>query len=56
MRDTSSETALKLKSAEKRLADLKSSMLTIGREAAAAMLSVEDQQQETTFQKLLTMV
>ncbi|XP_057799089.1 SH3 domain-containing protein 2-like [Salvia miltiorrhiza] len=55
-RDTSSETALKLKTAEKKLTDLKSSMLSLGREAAAAMSSVEDQQQETTFQKLLTMV
>ncbi|XP_042039803.1 SH3 domain-containing protein 1-like [Salvia splendens] len=55
-RDTSSEAALKLKTSEKRLTDLKSSMLTLGREAAAAMSSVEDQQQETTFQKLLTMV
>ncbi|KAL3826180.1 hypothetical protein ACJIZ3_022209 [Penstemon smallii] len=35
---------------------LKSSMLALGREATAATLSVEDQQKETTFQKLLTMV
>lgn len=55
-RDTSAESALKLKTAEKKLTDLKSSMLTLGREATAAMSSVEDQQQETTFQKLLTMV
>ncbi|KAK6137199.1 hypothetical protein DH2020_029058 [Rehmannia glutinosa] len=55
-RDTSAESALKLKSAEKKLTELKSSMLALGREATAAMSSVEDQQQETTFQKLLTMV
>ncbi|KAH6760813.1 hypothetical protein C2S53_011210 [Perilla frutescens var. hirtella] len=55
-RDTSAESALKLKTAEKKLTELKSSMLTLGREATAAMSSVEDQQQETTFQKLLTMV
>ncbi|PIN13614.1 Lysophosphatidic acid acyltransferase endophilin/SH3GL, involved in synaptic vesicle formation [Handroanthus impetiginosus] len=55
-RDTSAESALKLKSAEKKLTDLKSSMLALGREATSAMVSVEDQQQETTFQKLLTIV
>ncbi|KAI3468479.1 hypothetical protein Pfo_025142 [Paulownia fortunei] len=55
-RDTSAENALKLKNAEKKLTELKSSMLALGREATAAMLSVEDQQQETTFQKLFTTV
>ncbi|KAL8521510.1 hypothetical protein ACS0TY_011866 [Phlomoides rotata] len=55
-RDTSAESTLKLKTAEKRLTETKSSMLALGREAAAAMSSVEDKQQETTFQKLLTMV
>ncbi|KAL3818380.1 hypothetical protein ACJIZ3_004285 [Penstemon smallii] len=55
-RDSSAESSIKLKSAEKKLTELKSSMLALGREATAAMLSVEDQQQETTFQKLLTMV
>ncbi|KAK4435623.1 SH3 domain-containing protein 1 [Sesamum alatum] len=55
-RDISAESALKLKSAEKKLTEIKSSMLALGREATAAMLSVEDQQQETTFQKLLIMV
>ncbi|KAL6549743.1 hypothetical protein OROMI_020231 [Orobanche minor] len=55
-RDTSAEGALKLKSAEKKLKELKSSMLALGREATDAMLSVEDQQQEFTFKKLLTMV
>ncbi|KAK4486262.1 hypothetical protein RD792_008932 [Penstemon davidsonii] len=54
-RDSSAESSIKLKSAEKKLTELKSSMLALGREATAAMLSVEDQQQETTFQKLLTM-
>ncbi|KAL6556504.1 hypothetical protein OROGR_005792 [Orobanche gracilis] len=55
-RDISAEGALKLKSAEKKLKELKSSMLVLGREATDAMLSVEDQQQELTFKKLLTMV
>ncbi|CAA0814929.1 SH3 domain-containing protein [Striga hermonthica] len=55
-RDTSAESALKLKSAEKKLTELKSSMLTLGKEAIDAMLSVEAQQQEITFQKILTMV
>ncbi|GFP81565.1 myosin heavy chain ib, partial [Phtheirospermum japonicum] len=55
-RDTSAESASKLKSAEKKLTELKSSMLTLGKEATDAMLSVENQQQEITFQKLLTMV
>ncbi|XP_051137538.1 SH3 domain-containing protein 1 [Andrographis paniculata] len=55
-RDTSSESAAKLKNAEKKLTDIKTSMLALGREATAAMLSVEDQQQDVTFQKLLAMV
>ncbi|XP_073304337.1 SH3 domain-containing protein 1-like isoform X3 [Primulina huaijiensis] len=55
-RDSSAESALKLKNAKKRLSELKSSMLALGREATAAMLSVEDQQQESTFQKILSMV
>ncbi|XP_075506029.1 SH3 domain-containing protein 1-like isoform X4 [Primulina tabacum] len=55
-RDSSAESALKLRNAEKRLSELKSSMLALGREATAAMLSVEDQQQESTFQKILSMV
>nr|XP_048319601.1 SH3 domain-containing protein 1-like [Ziziphus jujuba var. spinosa] len=41
----SGESSVKLQSAEARLADLKSSTVALGREATAAMLSVEDQQQ-----------
>ncbi|MBA0881257.1 hypothetical protein Goshw_024260 [Gossypium schwendimanii] len=54
--DISAESYMKLKQAEARLADLKSSMMVLGREATAAMLSAEDQQQKITFQLLLAMV
>lgn len=50
------ESVVKLKNAEERLTELKSSMVALGKEATDAMLSVEDQQQRDTFQKLLTMV
>ncbi|KAA8528182.1 hypothetical protein F0562_035567 [Nyssa sinensis] len=53
---TSAESSIKLQQAEARLTELKSSMMALGREATAAMLSVEAQQQQITFQKLLTMV
>ncbi|PPS02122.1 hypothetical protein GOBAR_AA18547 [Gossypium barbadense] len=53
--DISAESYMKLKQAEARLADLKSSMMVLGREATAAMLSAEDQQQKITFQLLLAM-
>ncbi|KAF3449217.1 hypothetical protein FNV43_RR09945 [Rhamnella rubrinervis] len=52
----SGESSVKLQSAEARLAELKSSTGALGREATAAMLSVEDQQQQMTFHGLLTMV
>ncbi|OVA18402.1 Src homology-3 domain [Macleaya cordata] len=52
----SSENSVKLQYAEAKLAELKSTMMALGREAMAAMLSVEDQQQQLTFQRLLTMV
>ena len=52
----SGESSVKLQSAEARLAELKSSTVALGREATAAMLSVEDQQQQMTFHGLLTMV
>ncbi|KAI5656654.1 hypothetical protein M9H77_25447 [Catharanthus roseus] len=55
-KDSSPENLIKLKNAEARLSDLKSTMLTLGKEATEAMLDVEDQQQQITFQKLLTMV
>lgn len=52
----SAESSLKLKSAEARLTELKSAMMALGREATDAMLAVEDQQQQITFQRLLKMV
>ncbi|KAM7490773.1 hypothetical protein LguiA_033694 [Lonicera macranthoides] len=55
-RHISVESVVKLKNAEERLTELKSSMVALGKEATDAMLSVEDQQQRDTFQNLLTMV
>ena len=52
----SSESSLKLQNTEARLTELKSTAVALGREATSAMLSVEAQQQQMTFQKLLTMV
>lgn len=52
----SAESTVKLKSAEARLTELKSAMMALGREATDAMLSVEDQQQQITFHRLLKMV
>lgn len=54
--DPTVESVMKLKNAEARLTELKSSMVALGKEATDAMLSVEEQQQQITFQKLLTMV
>ncbi|XP_068306848.1 SH3 domain-containing protein 1 [Pyrus communis] len=52
----SAESSVKLQNAEVRLTELKSSTVALGKEATAAMLSVEDQQQQMTFHKLRTMV
>ncbi|XP_059444017.1 SH3 domain-containing protein 2 isoform X1 [Corylus avellana] len=52
----SMETSMRLQNAEARLTELQSTMMALGREATAAMLSVEGQQQQITSQKLLTMV
>ncbi|GLT74913.1 hypothetical protein SLA2020_466780 [Shorea laevis] len=54
--EISAESYMRLKNAEARLTELKSSMMALGKEATAAMLSVQDQQQNTTFQRLLAMV
>ncbi|XP_039022181.1 SH3 domain-containing protein 1-like [Hibiscus syriacus] len=54
--DISTESYMKLKHAEERLTELKSSMVVLGREATDAMLSAEGQQQNITFQVLRTMV
>ncbi|CAH9054675.1 unnamed protein product [Cuscuta europaea] len=46
----------KLESAEIKLHELKSSMVTLGKEASASMAAVEAQQQRLTLQRLITMV
>ncbi|KAK6934844.1 SH3 domain [Dillenia turbinata] len=53
---TPAESVIKLQHAEAKLNELKLTLSALGREATAAMLSVEDQQQRTTFQRLVTMV
>ncbi|OIW10735.1 hypothetical protein TanjilG_27681 [Lupinus angustifolius] len=52
----SAESSMKLQNAETRLKELKSALVALGREATAAMLSVEEQQQQLNFQSLCTMV
>ncbi|KAJ4834591.1 hypothetical protein Tsubulata_036651 [Turnera subulata] len=54
--EISAENCMKLRGAEARLAELKSTMMALGREATDAMLSVEDQQQQITVQRLFSMV
>ena len=54
--DISTESAMKLRNAEARLTELKAIVLALGREASAAMLSVETQQQQMTYQRLFAMV
>ncbi|BBH02707.1 SH3 domain-containing protein [Prunus dulcis] len=51
----SAESSVKLQNAEARLTELKSTTVALGREATAAMLSVEEHQQQMTFHKLCTM-
>ncbi|KAL0686901.1 hypothetical protein Bca4012_086578 [Brassica carinata] len=46
----------KLESAEAKLQDLKANMTTLGKEAASALSSVEDQQQKLTLERLISMV
>ncbi|CAL5326390.1 unnamed protein product [Camellia sinensis] len=53
---TSAEISIKLQNVERKLNELRSALMALGRVAITAMLSVEDQQQRITFQKLLTMV
>ncbi|KAJ6794771.1 SH3 domain-containing protein 2-like [Iris pallida] len=50
------EDAIKLQNAESRLSELKTALSAMGREATAAMTSVQARQQEVTYQRLLTMV
>ncbi|XP_076889661.1 SH3 domain-containing protein 1-like [Bidens hawaiensis] len=56
VKDPTPESALKLKNMEAPLSELRSSMVTLQKEAISAMLSVEEQQQQITFQKLLMIV
>ncbi|KAL6995762.1 SH3 domain-containing protein 2 [Sarracenia purpurea var. burkii] len=50
------ENVSKLETAEAKLNELKSNMVTLGKEAAAAMAAVEAQQQRLTLQRLIAMV
>nr|XP_043607191.1 SH3 domain-containing protein 1-like [Erigeron canadensis] len=56
VRDPTPESALKLRNMEAKLSELRTSMVMVQKEAISAMLEVEEQQQEITLQKLLTMV
>ncbi|XP_027360203.1 SH3 domain-containing protein 2 isoform X2 [Abrus precatorius] len=58
LRDSSvsAESSMRLQNAETRLKELKSALVALGREATAAMLSVEEQQQQITLQSLRTMI
>ncbi|KAJ0970937.1 hypothetical protein J5N97_018896 [Dioscorea zingiberensis] len=46
----------KLQNAESKLSELRTTLSALGREATAAMVSVETQQQQITFEKLLAVV
>lgn len=50
------ENTYKLQAAEAKLAELTSAMVTVGKEAAAAMIAVEAQQQRLTLQRLIALV
>ncbi|KAL4570225.1 hypothetical protein LXL04_025876 [Taraxacum kok-saghyz] len=55
-RDPTTESVLKLKNMEKKLSEVRASMVTLEKEAISAMLSVEEHQQQITLQKLVMMV
>ncbi|KAK2967743.1 hypothetical protein RJ640_029700 [Escallonia rubra] len=55
-KDPFAESAMKFKNEEEKLMDLRSSLVALERETTDAMSDVEDQQQRTTYQRLLTMV
>ncbi|KAK3038203.1 hypothetical protein RJ639_029643 [Escallonia herrerae] len=55
-KDPFAESSMKLKNAEAKLMELRSSLVALERETTDAMSDVEDQQQRTTFQRLLAMV
>ncbi|KAK8960556.1 hypothetical protein KSP40_PGU020389 [Platanthera guangdongensis] len=50
------ENSSKLQSSESKINDLKANMAVLGKEAAAALATVESQQQRHTFQRLVAMV
>lgn len=50
------DSAAKLKYAESKLTELQTTLSALGKEAAAAMLAVETQQQKVTYERLLAMV
>ncbi|KAG5228600.1 SH3 domain-containing protein [Salix suchowensis] len=54
--EISAESCVKLRAAEARSAELKSTMMALGREATAAMSSVENHQQQITVERLFSMV
>ncbi|KAI4327936.1 hypothetical protein L6164_020342 [Bauhinia variegata] len=58
LRDSSisAESSMRLQNAETRFKELKSALVALGREATAALLAVEDQQQQITRQSLCSMV
>lgn len=55
-KEGNTETDQKLQMAEQKMGELVSAMATLGTEAAAAMTSVEIQQQRLTLQRLIAMV
>jgi hypothetical protein len=50
------DSAVKLKYAESKLTELQTTLSALGKEATAAMLAVEMQQQKITYERLLAMV
>ncbi|OAY73553.1 SH3 domain-containing protein 1 [Ananas comosus] len=50
------ESAAKLQNAESKLSELQNTLSALGREATVAMVAVETQQQQTTFERLLAMM
>ena len=50
------ENVAKLHAAEAKMQELKANMAVLGKEAAAALATVEAQQQRLTFQRLVAMV
>ncbi|XP_078182675.1 SH3 domain-containing protein 1-like isoform X1 [Carex rostrata] len=53
---TNDDSAVKLKHAETKLTELQATLSALGKEATAAMLAVEAQQQKVTYERLLAMV